>query len=104
MLGNRFNGLVTIQPGHTFVIDGIYQYVHNPSYLELLIGVLGWGLTFRALAGVVLTLLLIPPLVARMRAEEVFLQSQFGAEYNAYCARTWCLIPGLYWYRSSSCW
>ena len=40
--------------------------------------------------------LLIPPLVARMRAEEALLQSQFGAEYDAYRARTWRLIPGLY--------
>ncbi|MRS99583.1 isoprenylcysteine carboxylmethyltransferase family protein [Ralstonia pickettii] len=96
VLGNRFSGLVAIQPGHTLVTGGIYQYVRNPSYLGLLIGTLGWGLTFRALAGVALTLLLIPPLVARMRAEEALLQTQFGAEYDAYRARTWRLIPGLY--------
>ncbi len=96
VLGNRFSGLVAIQPGHTLVTGGIYQYVRNPSYLGLLIGTLGWGLAFRALAGVALTLLLIPPLVARMRAEEALLQSQFGAEYDAYRARTWRLIPGLY--------
>ncbi|KMW48192.1 isoprenylcysteine carboxylmethyltransferase family protein [Ralstonia insidiosa] len=96
VLGNRFSGLVAIQPGHTLVTGGIYQYVRNPSYLGLLVSTLGWGLGFRALAGVVLTLLLIPPLVARMRAEEALLQSQFGAEYDAYRARTWRLIPGLY--------
>ena len=96
VLGNRFSGLVAIQPGHTLVTSGIYQYVRNPSYLGLLVGTLGWGLAFRAVAGVVLTLLLIPPLVARMRAEETLLQSQFGAEYDAYRARTWRLIPGLY--------
>jgi protein-S-isoprenylcysteine O-methyltransferase Ste14 len=96
VLGNRFSGLVAIQPGHTLVTGGIYQYVRNPSYLGLLIGTLGWGLAFRAVAGVVPTLLLIPPLVARMRAEEALLQSQFGAEYDAYRARTWRLIPGLY--------
>jgi len=96
VLGNRFSGLVAIQPGHTLVTGGIYQYVRNPSYLGLLIGTLGWGLAFRAVAGVVLTLLLIPPLVARMRAEEALLQSQFGAEYDAYRTRTWRLIPGLY--------
>jgi protein-S-isoprenylcysteine O-methyltransferase Ste14 len=96
VLGNRFSGLVAIQPGHTLVTSGIYQYVRNPSYLGLLVGTLGWGLAFRAVAGVVLTLLLIPPLVARMRAEEALLQSQFGAEYDAYRARTWRLIPGLY--------
>ena len=96
VLGNRFSGLVAIQPGHTLVTGGIYHYVRNPSYLGLLVSTLGWGLGFRALAGVVLTLLLIPPLVARMRAEEALLQSQFGAEYDAYRARTWRLIPGLY--------
>ena len=96
VLGNRFSGLVAIQPGNTLVTGGIYQYVRNPSYLGLLVSTLGWGLGFRALAGVVLTLLLIPPLVARMRAEEALLQSQFGAEYDAYRARTWRLIPGLY--------
>lgn len=96
MLGNRFSGLVAIQPGHTLMTQGIYRYVRNPSYLGLLVSTLGWGLGFRALAGVALTALLIPPLVARMRAEEALLQSQFGAEYDAYRARTWRLIPGLY--------
>lgn len=38
VLGNRFSGLVAIQPGHTLVTGGIYQYVRNPSYLGLLIG------------------------------------------------------------------
>lgn len=96
VLGNRFSGLVAIQPGHTLMTQGIYRYVRNPSYLGLLVSTLGWGLGFRALAGVVLTALLIPPLVARMHAEEALLQSQFGAEYDAYRARTWRLIPGLY--------
>ncbi len=96
VLGNRFSGLVAIQPGHTLMTSGIYRYVRNPSYVGLLVSTLGWGLGFRAVAGVVLTALLIPPLVARMHAEEALLQSQFGAEYDAYRARTWRLIPGLY--------
>ena len=33
---------------------------------------------------------------ARVRAEERLLRSQFGAEYDAYCARASRLIPGLY--------
>jgi protein-S-isoprenylcysteine O-methyltransferase Ste14 len=36
------------------------------------------------------------PLLARLRAEETLLRTQFGAEYNAYRARTSRLIPGLY--------
>jgi protein-S-isoprenylcysteine O-methyltransferase Ste14 len=39
---------------------------------------------------------MIPPLVARMTAEERLLRSQFGSEYDAYCARTKRLIPGMY--------
>jgi protein-S-isoprenylcysteine O-methyltransferase Ste14 len=39
---------------------------------------------------------LIPPLIARIQAEERLLCSQFGAEYDAYRARTSRLIPGIY--------
>ncbi len=62
----------------------------------MLVNSLGWGLAFRSSVGVVLTALLIPPLIARIRAEEALLGEHFGAEYAAYCARTWRLIPGLY--------
>jgi len=36
------------------------------------------------------------PLIARIRAEERLLHSHFGAEYDAYFARTWRLVPGIY--------
>jgi hypothetical protein len=44
--------------------------------------------------GVLLTLLLIPFLIARIDAEENLLRAQFGDEYNA-CSHAWRLIPGL---------
>ena len=43
-----------------------------------------------------LTALLIPPVLARIGAEEALLRSQFGDEYGEYCARTSRLIPGFY--------
>jgi protein-S-isoprenylcysteine O-methyltransferase Ste14 len=46
--------------------------------------------------GVILTAALLVPLVARIRAEEQLLREHFGAEYEAYCARTWRLLPGIY--------
>jgi protein-S-isoprenylcysteine O-methyltransferase Ste14 len=95
-LGDRFSGLVAIQPGHRLVTNGLYRTIRNPSYLGLLIGSLGWALAFRSLVGVALVALMIPPLVARIDAEERLLQSQFGHEYDAYRARTWRLIPGVY--------
>jgi protein-S-isoprenylcysteine O-methyltransferase Ste14 len=38
----------------------------------------------------------MPPLLARIHAEERLLRAQFGAEYDDYCAHTWRLIPGIY--------
>jgi protein-S-isoprenylcysteine O-methyltransferase Ste14 len=95
-LGRRFSGLVAIQAGHTLVTRGVYGVIRHPSYLGLLVNALGWGLAFRSALGVLLTALLIPPLLARIRAEERLLRAQFGGEYDAYCARTARLIPGLY--------
>src|SRR5207245_4984899 len=87
VLGPRFSGLVAIQPGHTLVTSGIYGVIRHPSYLGLLVNALGWGLAFRSGVGVLLAALMIPPLLARIHSEERLLQSQFGAEYDAYRAR-----------------
>ena len=96
VLGRRFSGLVAIQPGHRLTTGGIYSRIRNPSYLGLLILSLGWALAFRSGVGVLLAALIIPPLIARIHSEERLLQQQFGAENDAYRARTWRLIPGLY--------
>jgi protein-S-isoprenylcysteine O-methyltransferase Ste14 len=96
VLGHRFSGLVAIQPGHRLVTDGIYRHLRNPSYLGLVVNALGWALAFRSVAGIVLAALTLIPLIARIHSEEALLRAQFGAEYDAYCARSWRLLPGIY--------
>lgn len=96
ILGNRFSGLVAIQPGHTLVTTGIYGVIRHPSYLGLLLGAFGWALAFRSGLGVLLAATLIPIIIVRMNSEEQLLASQFGSQYAAYRARTARLIPGLY--------
>jgi protein-S-isoprenylcysteine O-methyltransferase Ste14 len=96
VLGRRFSGLVAIQPGHTLVTTGLYGVIRHPSYLGLIVNSLGWALAFRSGLGLLLTVLLIPPLLARIRAEERLLRAQFGKEYDTYCDRTSRLLPGLY--------
>jgi protein-S-isoprenylcysteine O-methyltransferase Ste14 len=96
VLGRRFSGLVAIQPGHTLVTSGVYGLIRHPSYLGLLVSTLGWGLAFRSVVGVVLTVLIMVPLAARISAEERLLHSQFGTEYEAYRSRTSRLIPGIW--------
>jgi protein-S-isoprenylcysteine O-methyltransferase Ste14 len=96
VLGNRFSGLVAIQPHHELVTNGIYSVIRHPSYAGLLISSVGWSLAFRSGAGLILTAILVPILVARIHSEETLLQSHFGSEYDAYRARTSRLIPGIY--------
>jgi protein-S-isoprenylcysteine O-methyltransferase Ste14 len=95
VLGRRFSGLVAIQKDHQLETRGIYRIIRHPSYLGLFVNALGWSLAFRSGVGILLTLLQIPPLAARIAAEERLLQSQFGAAYEAYRARTPRFIPGV---------
>ena len=78
VLGHRFSGLVAIQPGHKLVTSGVYRVIRHPSYLGLLVNSLGWALAFRSGVGVLFTVLLIPPLLARIRAEERLLRTEFA--------------------------
>ncbi|HEY4846611.1 MAG TPA: isoprenylcysteine carboxylmethyltransferase family protein [Methylocella sp.] len=96
VLGRRFSGLVAIQHGHTLVASGVYGVIRHPSYLGLLINSLGWGLAFRSVVGMLLTVLTMPLILVRIRAEEALLRTQFGEEYDTYRARTTRLIPWLY--------
>jgi protein-S-isoprenylcysteine O-methyltransferase Ste14 len=45
---------------------------------------------------VLLAAMMIPLILARIEAEERLLRSQFGSEYEASCARTSRLTPGVY--------
>jgi protein-S-isoprenylcysteine O-methyltransferase Ste14 len=96
VLGRRFSGLVAIQEGHELVTGGFYRVIRHPSYLGLLLGLFGWALVFRSAIAVLVSLLMIPPLVARMNSEEALLESEFGQQYADYCRRTWRLLPFLY--------
>ena len=96
VLGSRFSGLVAVQRGHRLVTTGLYRRIRHPSYLGMLICVLGWALSFRSLAGVALAVGTIVPVIARMNAEETLLTDTFGEEYRNYQAGTARLLPGLY--------
>ena len=96
VLGYRFSGLVAIQSGHSLVTSGVYGVIRHPSYLGLLVNSLGWALAFRSVIGILLTAFTIPPHLARIRAEETLLKSQFGDQYEIYRSHTSRLIPWFY--------
>lgn len=95
-LGHRFSGLVAIQPNHALATTGIYGVIRHPAYLGMAVLLLGWVLVFRSGIGLLLVAPLLVALVARIRAEEALLRSEFGEQYAAYRARTWRLVPYLY--------
>ncbi len=96
VLGRRFSGFVAIQEGHQLETHGVYGVIRHPSYLGLLLGLFGWSLVFRSIPGLVLSLLLVPPLIARISSEEALLASEFGQQYEEYRRRTWRLVPFVY--------
>jgi protein-S-isoprenylcysteine O-methyltransferase Ste14 len=96
VLGRRFSGLVAIQKEHRLVTTGLYAMIRHPSYLGLLMTTAGWVLVFRSGVGLIIAALFVPAILGRIKAEERLLASQFGAEYEAYRARTSRLIPGVF--------
>ena len=51
---------------------------------------------FAPASGVIIAVLMLIVVLARIEAEERLLSETFGAEYDAYRARTWRLVPYLY--------
>jgi protein-S-isoprenylcysteine O-methyltransferase Ste14 len=95
-LGKRFSGLVAIQPGHELATDGAYRFIRHPSYLGMILTLLGWALAFRSGFGVILAGLMLVPIIGRIKAEEALLLDQFGEQYARYRASTWRLVPFIY--------
>ncbi len=96
-LGHRFSGLVTVQEQHELKMDGLYRVIRHPSYTGLILGTLGWCLIFRGGIGLLLLLVMLVAIIARIQAEERFLQEEFGEGYSVYCRQTrWLLLPLLY--------
>ncbi|MBX9724806.1 MAG: isoprenylcysteine carboxylmethyltransferase family protein [Candidatus Obscuribacterales bacterium] len=95
-LGHRHSAFVTLQEDHAIVTTGLYKYIRHPSYLGVLIILVGIPLVFStwlplfALPGVFIAL------KWRMDEEEKFLQEKLGDDYVSYMAKTKRLIPKLY--------
>jgi protein-S-isoprenylcysteine O-methyltransferase Ste14 len=96
-LGHRFSIFVALQSDHRLKTNGFYRFVRHPSYLGALLAMAGWALVFRSIIGLLLTAAMSVPIIARIRAEEEFLVSEFGEQYQAYQQRTpWRLLPFIY--------
>jgi protein-S-isoprenylcysteine O-methyltransferase len=97
MLGRFFTVNVTIEQDHELVERGPFRFVRHPSYTGVLLAFVGWALTLRNWAAMLVVLVPISAaFVRRMNVEEEALTGALGPKYLAYMGRTKRLIPGIY--------
>jgi len=96
-LGRFFTVDVTIQKDHELVDRGPFRLVRHPSYTGVLLAFVGFALSLRNWAALVVILMpIFVAFVRRMNVEEEALSQALGRHYAEYMARTKRLVPGVY--------
>jgi len=95
-LGRQYSADVTIQEGHHLITNKVYRYIRNPRYLGVIALSIGVSCIFRSWIGLVASLFFLIILLYRIKDEETLMHTEFGGEWEAYCQRSWRLIPYLY--------
>lgn len=95
-LGRQFSLHVTIQDQHRLVTAGLYRFVRHPRYAGITLFMVGTALVYRSWFALGLAVASFAVLIWRIRDEEALMRTQFGAEWDAYCRRSWRLLPRVY--------
>jgi protein-S-isoprenylcysteine O-methyltransferase Ste14 len=96
-LGKSFTVDVAITDKARLKTDGLFRRIRHPSYLGLLITIIGFSATMNSLIS--FFIFSIPVTLAvlyRIRVEEKVLFQEFGDNYTDYKSKTKKLIPGIY--------
>jgi protein-S-isoprenylcysteine O-methyltransferase Ste14 len=96
-LGRNWSVTLEVREGHQLVTGGVYAHVRHPMYASFLL----WGLAQALLipnwiAGLSGLLAVLALYGVRQSREEAMMRQTFGSEYDAYCARTKRLLPGVF--------
>jgi protein-S-isoprenylcysteine O-methyltransferase len=97
VLGRFFTIDVTIEKDHELVTRGPFRFVRHPSYTGVLLAFVGFALSLRNWAALVV--ILVPIFIAfvrRMNVEEEALSRALGPRYADYMKITKRLLPGIY--------
>ena len=92
-LWRNYSGTVVIREDHQLVTHGIYRFTRNPIYLGLIMVVTGIPVFAASMYGFLISLLLIPIILNRIRLEEELLTEEFQDAYQKYKETTKKLIP-----------
>jgi protein-S-isoprenylcysteine O-methyltransferase Ste14 len=96
-LGRFFTVDVTIEKDHELVERGPFRMVRHPSYTGVLLAFVGFALSLRNWAALLVVLLPIgAAFIHRMNVEETALSRALGRRYADYMKRTKRLVPFVY--------
>lgn len=88
-LKNFFSPVVCCQKDQRLIDCGPYSQIRHPSYLGLILELVGLALVLKnILATVVILVLIMPAIIYRIRVEEKVLLEKFGDVYIKYKAKT----------------
>ena len=92
-LGRQYSADVTIQENHHLITSSVYRFIRHPRYSGIMGIALGISGLFRSWIGLIAGVFFLVLLLYRIKDEEATLHKEFGAEWEAYCTRSWRLIP-----------
>jgi protein-S-isoprenylcysteine O-methyltransferase Ste14 len=96
-LGRSWSVTLELRDQHALITHGLYRYVRHPMYSAFWLWAIAQALLLpnwiAGMAGIVGFGTLF---FCRVGPEEKMMQAAFGAEYDAYAARTKRVIPGIY--------
>jgi protein-S-isoprenylcysteine O-methyltransferase Ste14 len=96
-LGPNWSITLEVREKHQLVTHGIYRRVRHPMYMALFVYSLGQALAVPNWVAGPSYLVAFGLLFAfRVGPEERMMRAEFGADYDAYAARTRRLIPGIW--------
>ena len=96
-LGRFFTVDVTIEKDHELVERGPFRLVRHPSYTGVLLAFVGFALTLRNWAALLIILVpIFAAFIRRMNVEEEALSRALGSRYAEYMRRTKRLVPFVY--------
>ena len=96
-LGTNWSVTLEVREKHQLVTHGIYRRLRHPMYMALLLYSVGQVLALpNWVAGPSYLVTLGLLVVLRLGPEERMMREEFGADYDAYVARTKRLVPGVW--------
>jgi len=96
-LGVQWSITLQVREGHRLVTEGVYRRVRHPMYLALLLYAAGQALALpNWIAGPSYAAAMLLIFALRLGPEEAMMRETFGAEWDAYAARTKRLVPGVW--------